>query len=144
MLARSFLAAACRDLERGSPLALSPAALDLLRRHTWPGNARELRNAMERAVVMCTEAVILPEHLPPALLAATRTVPSETAPSAPPGNLHAEVEALERRRIVEALERSDGNQSEAARQLGMPRRTLVARLKGLGITRRYAGPDESK
>ncbi len=71
-LAASFLAATCRDLERAPALAISPAALDLLRRHAWPGNVRELRNVIERAVVMCTESTILPEHLPPSLLAAAR------------------------------------------------------------------------
>ena len=68
-LAASFLSAACQDLERTSPPAISPAALELLRRHAWPGNIRELRNVIERAAVMCTESTILPEHLPPSLLA---------------------------------------------------------------------------
>jgi two-component system response regulator AtoC len=52
------------------------------------------------------------------------------------------VKALERSRILEALERCGGNQSEAARQLGMPRRTLVSRLSELGVRRgRVAGGD---
>jgi len=73
-----------------------------------------------------------------------------SAPSTPVGSsarlvldagsttLQAEVKALERDRIVETLERCQGNQSEAARQLGMPRRTLVSRIKELGLTRRPA------
>jgi two-component system response regulator AtoC len=68
-LAASFLSAACHDLERTTPPAISPAALELLRRHAWPGNIRELRNVIERAAVMCTESTILPEHLPSSLLA---------------------------------------------------------------------------
>jgi DNA-binding NtrC family response regulator len=145
-LATAFLSAACRDLERRSPLAFSPAALDLLRRHAWPGNVRELRNAVERAAVMCTDAVILPEHLPPSLLVAARAVRAPTPASvpAPPANLQAEMKALERSRIVEALDRCQGNQSEAARQLGMPRRTLVSRLKELGLTRRHAPDDDAE
>ena len=152
-LAASFLAAACRDLER-TPLTFSTAALDLLRRHAWPGNVRELRNAIERAAVMCTEAAILPEHLPPSLLAATRAVgmpvPAPAAPSpasgspgtqpGQPSNLQAEMKSLERQRIIEALANCRGNQSEAARLLGMPRRTLVSRLSEMGLTRRQA-PD---
>jgi DNA-binding NtrC family response regulator len=50
--------------------------------------------------------------------------------------LQAEMKSIERERILAALERCDGNQSEAARQLGMPRRTLVTRLGELGLTRR--------
>jgi two-component system, NtrC family, response regulator AtoC len=145
-LATTFLAAACRDLERASPLTISAAALDLLRRHAWPGNVRELRNAIERAAVMCTQSTILPEHLPPSLLAATRagqalapSLPSSAhlgAPQGPPASLQTEMKSLERTRILDALERCGGNQSEAARQLGIPRRTLVSRLTELGLTRR--------
>ena len=141
-LATSFLAAVCRDLERPLPLTIAPATLDLLRRHAWPGNVRELRNAIERAAVMCTESTILPEHLAPSLLAAIRA--DQAPPAAPPvpvspgqpANLQAEMKSLERTRILEALERCLGNQSEAARQLGIPRRTLVSRLAEFGLTRR--------
>ncbi len=156
-LAASFLSAACRDLERTPPLGISSAALDLLRRHAWPGNVRELRNAIERAAVMCTEAEILPEHLPPSLLAAARsaaaTAPapaasspsSSSSPTRPgqPSNLQAEMKALERQKIIEALESCRGNQSEAARLLGMPRRTLVSRLSEMGLTRRQTPDDEN-
>ncbi|MEP6652229.1 MAG: sigma 54-interacting transcriptional regulator [Myxococcales bacterium] len=142
-LATSFLNAACRDLERASPPAISAATLDVLRRHTWPGNVRELRNAIERAAVMCADANILPEHLPPSLLAAVRAESTEPPSSAPlpagqhhPQNLQDEMKSLERTRILQALERCGGNQSEAARQLGIPRRTLVSRLTDLGLTRR--------
>jgi two-component system, NtrC family, response regulator AtoC len=146
--ATSFLSAACRDLERAPPPTMSSPALDILRRHAWPGNVRELRNAVERAAVMCTDATILPEHLPPAILAAVRAAEPRSSPSAPrsstgerqPQNLQAEMKSLERTRILEALERCGGNQSEAARQLGIPRRTLVSRLSELGLTRRRA-PD---
>jgi DNA-binding NtrC family response regulator len=137
-LATSFLSAACRDLERRAPLTFSSAALELLRRHPWPGNVRELRNAVERAVVMCAESSILPEHLPPTLSSSTPTRP------APAATLQAEMKAMERRRIVEALERCEGNQSEAARQLGMPRRTLVSRLKELGLGRRHSSSVETE
>jgi DNA-binding NtrC family response regulator len=141
-LATSFLSAACRDLERASPLAISSDALDVLRRHAWPGNVRELRNAIERAAVMCTEATILPEHLPPSLVAAIRPSASSAGPSQPQ-NLQSEMKSIERTRILEALERCGGNQSEAARQLGIPRRTLVSRLTELGLTRRRTHDDQA-
>jgi DNA-binding NtrC family response regulator len=145
-LATAFLASACRDLERRSSLAFSPATFDLLRRYAWPGNVRELRNAVERAAVMCTEALVQPEHLPPSLLAAARAVRAAPPAPRPPTqtSLHAEMKALELSRIVEALDRCQGNQSEAARQLGMPRRTLVSRLKDLGLTRRPAPHGETE
>jgi sigma-54-dependent transcriptional regulator len=105
---------------------------------------------VERAAVMCTDSTILPEHLPPSLLAALRTdqprAPLTSTSSAPTGlrpDLHAEMKSVERSRILEALERSDGNQSEAARQLGMPRRTLVSRLTALGLTRRRTPGSEA-
>jgi two-component system response regulator AtoC len=149
-LATAFLSAACRDLERDPPPAISSAALDMLRRHTWPGNVRELRNAVERAAVMCTDTTILPEHLPPSLLAAIRAEKAQTSfsavsPSAgqQPQNLQSEMKSLERARILEALERCDGNQSEAARRLGIPRRTLVSRLTELGRTRRRTRDDDA-
>jgi len=148
-LAASFLAVACRDLERTAPLLISSSALDVLRRYSWPGNIREFRNVIERAAVMCSESTILPEHLPASLLAATRIDTQQTPSavySAQPGNsanLHAEKKSFERNRILEMLERCDGNQSEAARQLGMPRRTLVSRLGELGLTRRRAPNGEA-
>jgi two-component system, NtrC family, response regulator AtoC len=139
----SFLRTASLDLERVIPLAISPAALALLRSHTWPGNVRELRNVIERAVVMCSSGTILPEHLPPSLLGATQGDRGGTslaarspAPQGQPSDLHTEMKAIRRNRILEALERCHGNQSEAARQLGMPRRTLVSHLTELGLTRR--------
>jgi two-component system, NtrC family, response regulator AtoC len=140
-LATSFLSAACRDMERDCPPALSPTTLDLLRRYAWPGNVRELRNVIERAAVMCTENTILPEHLPSSMRAAILTVDSQSSsPSsngkAQPRSLHAEMKTIERNRILDAIEQCGGNQSEAARRLGMPRRTLVSRLAELGLTRR--------
>jgi DNA-binding NtrC family response regulator len=100
---------------------------------------------------MCTDATILPEHLPPSLLAAIRAEKGQTPSSAvsasagpqPPLNLQSEMKSLERTRILEALERCDGNQSEAARQLGIPRRTLVSRLTELGLTRRRTRDDDA-
>jgi two-component system, NtrC family, response regulator AtoC len=139
-LATSFLEAACRDLEQAPSFTLSAAALESLRRYGWPGNVRELRNVIERAVVMCSEGTILPEHLPPALLEELASVRSEAAAPAEGGgrlpDLSSEMRSLERSRILEALERCRGNQSEAARLLGMPRRTLVSRLTQFGLTRR--------
>jgi two-component system response regulator AtoC len=145
LLVDRFVAAACRELDRATPLRVSPEALDRLSRHDWPGNVRELRNAIERAAVLCAGDTILPEHLPPALLkpaasAAPPAIAAVTAApaAAPPANaagLQGEIKSLERQRIVEALERCGGNQSKAAELLGISRRTLVSRMSEFDLPR---------
>jgi two-component system response regulator AtoC len=137
-LARSFVHAACRQLER-APLDLSPEALSLLHAHRWPGNVRELRNAMDRAVVLCTGRSIGPEYLPASVTAGVSTRPSAAVvgliADLDPERFHAQVESLQRARIVEALAKCGGNQTQAAKLLGVARRTLVSQLVELGIPR---------
>ncbi|MDO9015538.1 MAG: sigma 54-interacting transcriptional regulator [Deltaproteobacteria bacterium] len=145
-LARVFAARVSAQLVRPLVPTLSPEALALLEGYRWPGNIRELRNTVERAVVLCAGPTILPEHLPlDRMRAAAPSVappPLSVAPPAPPpsvaaaaGPLRNEIEALERQRIVDALEQSAGNQTQAAALLGMPRRTLVAKLVAYNIPR---------
>jgi transcriptional regulator with PAS, ATPase and Fis domain len=137
-LARSFVRAACRQLER-SPLALAEETMRLLRAHMWPGNVRELKNVIERAVVLCPESTIGPEYLPAAVTAARASAAQK--PHAPasvevePERFQAQLASLERARIVEALGRCGGNQTQAAKLLGVSRRTLVARLAELDLPR---------
>jgi two-component system, NtrC family, response regulator AtoC len=131
-LARTFIEAACRQLER-SPQALAPETLRRLQAHTWPGNVRELRNVIERAVVLCSESSISPEYLPATLSAHQAAASDRPAPAPEPSELdpkrfQAQLAALERARIVEALARCGGNQTQAAKLLGVSRRTLVAKL----------------
>jgi DNA-binding NtrC family response regulator len=149
-LVQRFLATACVQLG-GPPPKFSAEALAALERYAWPGNVRELRNVVERAVVLCNGTSIEVRHLPPSLLAAlgrpSATMASaapatETAkPSAatlPPGlrtNLPEERRALERARVIDALERCSGNQTRAAEMLGISRRTLVSWLDEFGISR---------
>lgn len=94
-------------------------------------------------MVLCSGPTILPEHLPldrmraappPPVAAAPSVAPPSVAPP-PAGPLRSEIEALERQRIVDALEQSAGNQTQAATLLGMPRRTLVAKLVAYNIPR---------
>ena len=138
-LARSFVHATCQQLDRPA-LELSPQALSLLHRHRWPGNVRELKNVMERAVVLCTGGSIGPEFLPASFAAASSAIDSSASLSVPVASLererfHEQVDALQRARIVEALSRCGGNQTQAAKLLGVSRRTLVAQLVALGIPR---------
>ena len=137
VLARGFVASACRELDRAAPLTISSRALELLRRHAWPGNVRELRNVIGRAAVLCAGNEILPEHLPPAF-ERPPTPPRPEAPVAAPGggaDLQGEIRSLERARIIEALDSCAGNQSKAAERLGISRRTLVSRIAEFGLPR---------
>jgi two-component system response regulator AtoC len=143
-LIRRFVLASCREVERSPVLAVSTPARELLHAYAWPGNVRELRNVIQRAVVLCPEDTILPAHLPHAL---TKPALVATAPSSPPprpptvdfelGKQRAEQElkSVERDRVVDALKRAAGNQTEAARLLGVSRRTLVSRLGQFGLPR---------
>lgn len=101
--------------------------MDVLRRHDWPGNIRELQNFIERAVVM-TEGPLLR----PPLAELTRIVPSASASQ---GRTLAE---LERDYITETLQKVNwvvGGRQGAAAKLGLPRTTLMARMRKLGIAR---------
>jgi transcriptional regulator with PAS, ATPase and Fis domain len=155
-LARAFITLACRQLER-SPLAVSEETLHLLLAHTWPGNVRELKNVIERAVVLCADNTIRPDHLPAALTSTKAPIgeatpagsgPSTPPPAAPveldPQRFRAQVESLERGRIVEALSQCGGNQTLAAKLLGVSRRTLVTRLAELDLPRPRKRGDDNK
>ena len=102
----------------------TPAALRRLAAHAWPGNVRELENAVERAVVLLAGEYVEERDLPPALV-------SGQAESATPDCLASGVtlEDMERQAIMAALGAADGNKSEAARRLGITRKTLHAKLR---------------
>jgi two-component system response regulator HydG len=102
----------------------TPVALQHLRAYTWPGNVRELENAVERAVVLLAGEYVTERDLPPAIL-------SGQAESAAPGGVSSGVnlEDVERKTIMAALEAVRGNKSEAARRLGITRKTLYAKLQ---------------
>jgi two-component system response regulator AtoC len=151
-LIQAFLLSATKQLDRREPVAVSAEAMAVLRGHGWPGNVRELKNVIERAVILCTEREIAPDHLPPQLLQKSssraavqplraRTVeasaPAVPAPTTAPGprDFQAELKAFERQRLVEALAQCAGNQTRAAKVLGISRRTLVSRLTEFGLTR---------
>jgi two-component system response regulator AtoC len=142
-LASLFLERACSKMNRPR-LAIAPAALDCLQRYGWPGNVRELRNAIERAAVLCTGDSVEVEHLP--VECVLRSLPPPAAGDEPleepsprstttRDELRHAARSLERERILQALARCAGNQSAAARVLGISRRTLVARLAEYRIPR---------
>jgi transcriptional regulator with PAS, ATPase and Fis domain len=147
-LAMLFLDQFSRELKRSSP-GLSPQTLEILRSYAWPGNVRELRNMMERALILCDGDELLPRHLPldrmrpqpvaPVTFVSLPVPPALAVPPVPvvPDAVKTPTERLasEKARVVEALARCAGNQSRAARFLGISRRTLITRLDNYGIPR---------
>jgi two-component system response regulator HydG len=134
-LAYSFLAQACEAQGRYPP-ALTWEALDALRRHSWPGNIRELRNVIERAVVLCTGEAVTLEHVPLPLKVVPLASRPGPAPEPPAGtSASGDGAASEKERIEAALGQCAGNQSRAAKLLGISRATLVARLDRYGFPR---------
>jgi DNA-binding NtrC family response regulator len=119
-LASNFIAEFTRGRAR-----FSSAVAGCLERYNWPGNVRELRNAMERASLLCQGEMVLPEHLP------ARVRSAEQPPGAAEPADAQRLEQIENQAIVEALRKSDFNRTEAAKALGISRRTLVYRLQRL-------------
>ena len=105
---------------------LSPEAMDALLRYAWPGNVRELRNTIEYAFVLCPRGWIGIEHLPHRITRQGQQLPSAA------GNLSAALDP-ERESLLETLRRSGGNQSEAARLMGVSRVTVWKRIKKFDI-----------
>jgi DNA-binding NtrC family response regulator len=127
-LVRYFLLQARRTLGAAAE-AFSPEAMACMEQYRWPGNIRELRNVVERTLVLHgRERVILPEHLPAELREAVQPAVEEIE-----GSLHDMVSRCERRIIENALARAGGVQTKAAEILGTTRRILGYRIRRLGI-----------
>ncbi|HZO16818.1 MAG TPA: sigma-54 dependent transcriptional regulator, partial [Polyangiaceae bacterium] len=148
-LAERFLQAAMHSA--GRHLAgIGDEAMRTLTRYRWPGNLRELRNAIERAVVIAHGDRIEVEDLPHRVVHGSgHAEPSLTrhealADDGADADLRTRVRRYEAHLIVEALRAEGGNQTHAARRLQIPLRTLVHRIKLLGIDKRdYAPRDEN-
>ncbi|MCX5730929.1 MAG: sigma-54-dependent Fis family transcriptional regulator, partial [Deltaproteobacteria bacterium] len=107
----------------------------MLQAYRWPGNVRELRNVLERAFILHAGAdEFRPEHLPPELRGAAAAAAKRVdKPAVAVTQNGLVLEDVERELIQEALDRSTGNQSRAARLLGISRDTLRYRLKKHGM-----------
>ena len=113
---------------------MSPEALQLCQRFPWPGNVRQLRNAIERLVITCREPVVEVEHLPDFLREYDR---NSTTFSVRPGTPLAEVERM---LIRQTLTHVTSNREEAAKALGISRRALQYKLKQYGLLQEPAPP----
>jgi DNA-binding NtrC family response regulator len=101
--------------------------MKLLLAYGWPGNVRELRNAMVRATLFAEGGRIGEEHFDLASAVAPEQADRE------PSTLRARVRAVEKQKIIEALDRCRNNQVETAKALGISRGTLRSRMRELGM-----------
>ena len=131
LLARGFLQELAAEMNK-HVTTISPTALDVLARHNWPGNIRELRNSVERATLSCVGDTIDVADLPPGLQTAAATSAPFSAPPSAQG-LDRWLEEVERGAILRALAQTNGVQAQAAKILGISERSLWHRVKKLGI-----------
>jgi transcriptional regulator with GAF, ATPase, and Fis domain len=110
----------------------SPDAMDVLRRHHWPFNVRELQQVVERAVCLVDGSVVRVEDLPEYLQGAPGTA-APAGEDGPPGPLKKAIEELERRHIVRALEHTKGNKRRAMELLQLSPETFYRRLEDFGL-----------
>lgn len=110
--------------------AISDEALQALRQHSWPGNIRELENAIEHAVLMCLDDTIVPDDLPGADELDDSEMVDFIRPLTDDGiDLQGTLRKIESLYIHQALEQTAGNKNQAANLLGLNRTTLVEKLK---------------
>ena len=127
ILAQHFVAKYCAELKR-PPRAISPAALAVLRQYDWPGNIRELENAIERAVVLSQGPDIGPGDLPIAPIPA-----DDDRRDTSDSSYHQAIAAFKRDFLRSALAQAKGNQTRAAEVLGLQRTHLSRLLRDLGL-----------
>jgi len=104
---------------------ISDEAMELLIAYDWPGNVRELQNVLEETLLLSPFMVVLPEHLPQRF----RPGRDERLPLLPP------LEEAERKQIIQALQTTSWNQSQAAQLLGIDRKTLRTKIQRYGLLR---------
>jgi DNA-binding NtrC family response regulator len=148
----------------GRRVTLSGRAQRALESYSWPGNVRELKNVVDRAVVMCKRGELdvadlvladpeafgeteprdepsLPPPrgpfgtMPPPRAGVDATLMDDSGQLGAMQNLRGELKTIEKKRILDALAKTAGNQSQAAKMLGMSRYTLIARIEEYGLAR---------
>ncbi len=123
------------SLDRGKNIeGFTDEVLDLFDAYSWPGNVRELRNVVERAVLFCKGSHITVEELPAGLRGSSSTEQAAARATMKVAPLHESVARAEVEAIRIALEASGGGRSDAAKRLGISRKTLWEKIKNYGIT----------
>ncbi len=119
---------------KGNRYDIDPEVISVLQEYHWPGNVRELENVIERALILSTNKKITVDNLPSYILKKERA--DEKQPEEKDSIVHRKdlsLDKIERGIISEALRRSEGNRSQAARLLKIPRHVLLYRMKKLGL-----------
>ena len=127
LLADTFIRTLAVKMGKGD-VTLSRDALELVRRHPWPGNIRELQNAIERGLITCDGTLVTAAQLAIPKLREEPTAPGQPEPARPAPESMA-LDDLERKAIVDALQRTHGHKARAATLLGLTRFQLYTRLK---------------
>jgi two-component system response regulator HydG len=138
LLARHFLSELQSREQRVA--AFSDESLDLMRRYSWPGNIRELRNAVERGLAMAQGHVIRPDDLPPSLRRVQDPGIDDNSPRPPTASRADALDGAERDYLVSLLREHSGNVAQSARQAGMSRQGLHKLLKKHGVDARDYRP----
>jgi len=106
--------------------AISNPAMEALMNYSWPGNVRELKSALEYGFVTCNGSVIGPQHLPPDVFRNSNQISKKE-------KISVNRDEIQKRRLIDALEQTGGNQTKAARILGVSRITVWNRMNKYGI-----------
>jgi DNA-binding NtrC family response regulator len=101
---------------------VSPECINRMESYSWPGNVREIKNVIHRAVVMCSEAILLPEHLPQRFFSKRNHMPQVSI------QLGSSLEEAEKKMIARTLEWTNNNRRRAAAVLGISRRTIYNKI----------------
>jgi DNA-binding NtrC family response regulator len=147
LLAERFLKEA-RKQSGGDVRTIAPDAMAALESYTWPGNVRELKNVIERAVALAEGKAIALADLTERVRGGARSASPTDAPpigeasvdepgDGVAGDYREHVRRYEAKLIVQALHKTGGNQTEAAKQLGLPLRTLVHKIQQYGIKKKF-------
>jgi DNA-binding NtrC family response regulator len=128
-LASAFASRFASELKRG-PMEIAPETMERLRAYAWPGNVRQLKNLIERMVVLAPESTLTPDLLPSDFFGG-----SASADGLEEGTLPYKeaIQAFKRSYIAKALARADGNQTKAAELLGMQRTFLNRLVREMGL-----------
>jgi DNA-binding NtrC family response regulator len=133
LLARHFLQDYSEKYKKMSLKEISPVAEELLVAYRWPGNIRELRNVIERIVVLENDEIVRPEHLPSEILHLKERAAEKPGPGLTIPDTWLSLEELEKNLIVQAIEKAGQNKTLAAKLLGITYDSLRYQVKKFGL-----------